>query len=470
MRTVFTLLIFALVVRVGVLVADPSEHRLINGISVSQLAELAHDNGLDPDSYGRLALNLSRSGIYGFGGEATGDDDPSLVKATAFRPPLYPWLLSWLVSGDSLSGSANAILHVVLGLIAILLVYRTGRLLGLGRLATIPALGVMLDPLLLRASQLRMTETLATTLMLLIWWSLIEWQERHQGSAGVRNDRPLAVILGIGFVAGLAVLARPTFAPWCLFLCVGLWFWQNGRKNKSKAEPTERASRSFVVPLVFAMGLLSAVGPWTARNYVQLGRPIWATTHGGYTLLLANNPSLYQHFANNGPARDWDAESFHRAWSHRGDSGANPREESYWFSDFPPTSSQQPGELEDNALAYRSAIATISRAPFECIRASVYRLGWFWALWPHETGGIQRWAIAIWYSLFFGAAMIGLGQLIMSRGGSHETGFSKWLPGLVFVLILTLIHAFFWSNMRMRAPLMPVIYLLSAIPLGRYSR
>ncbi|MEM8733513.1 MAG: hypothetical protein AAGG44_04805 [Planctomycetota bacterium] len=468
MRTALCLLSFALIVRVGVLVADRSDYRLLNGLAVSQLSLAVEDNNLDPDSYGRLALNLARSGVYGFGDEANGNLDTS-VKATAFRPPLYPWLLSWFVSGGKLNGPANAILHIGLGAIAVLLTWRVGGLLSLGKFSVLSAAAVALDPLLLRASQLRMTETLATTFMLVVWWGLLEWRERlalaSNGSKDVNPRRFSVGMFAIGLLAGLSVLARPTFAPWCFLVCVTIWFWRASREGATRLE-LPRIWPS----LCFAIGLLLVVVPWTARNYVAFGRPIWATTHGGYTLLLANNPSLYEHFANNGPGRDWDAESFHVAWSHRGDRGAEPWEEAYWFADFPSTSSPQLEEVEDNALAYEAAWATISREPTQCLRASVYRLGWFWAMWPLDSDGFERWAITLWYAVFYALGVFGAGQLLFEVRSRHETGFMSWLPGLLFIITLTGIHAVFWSNMRMRAPLMPVVYLLSMIPLSKYSR
>ena len=52
----------------------------------------------DPDSYRVLAETWAETGTFGFVDEGT--EKP---RATAFRPPLYPWLLGWFVElfGDS---------------------------------------------------------------------------------------------------------------------------------------------------------------------------------------------------------------------------------------------------------------------------------------------------------------------------------------------------------------------------------
>jgi hypothetical protein len=37
-----------------------------------------------------------------------------------------------------------------------------------------------------------------------------------------------------------------------------------------------------------------------------------------------------------------------------------------------------------------------------------------------------------------------------------------WLWGLLLMVALTAVHSVYWSNMRMRAPAMPIVYLLFA--------
>ncbi len=78
-----------------------------------------------------------------------------------------------------------------------------------------------------------------------------------------------------------------------------------------------------------ALTLTLFVGSWTWRNQRQLGKPIWATTHGGYTLLLGNNPSYYQYLNSDAPiGQAWDARSFLERWDHRLES--DPRLPEFW--------------------------------------------------------------------------------------------------------------------------------------------
>ncbi len=78
-----------------------------------------NDLAADPDSYSRLAITWAKSGTFGFEGEQG-------VTPTAFRPPLYPWLLSWCVDGASVSRVGVAMLHVLLGCATVGLTYLIG--------------------------------------------------------------------------------------------------------------------------------------------------------------------------------------------------------------------------------------------------------------------------------------------------------------------------------------------------------
>jgi hypothetical protein len=175
----------------------------------------------------------------------------------------------------------------------------------------------------------------------------------------------------------------------------------------------------------------SCVVPWTLRNYSVLGKPIWATTHGGYTLLLANNPSIYAHFQDQGGSRGWDPFAFHADWARH----------------------ELLGELEQDSLAYELAGDTIRHNPRMFLLSSLYRLGWLWALWPHVESLVVKVVIGLWYGTLMLSALLGLGIALfgLRRRGNGE-GWGAWVVPLALVISLTTIHSIFWSNMRMRAP------------------
>jgi len=381
------------------------------------------DLDADPDSYTRLAETWARTGTYGFESEAG-------VTPTAFRPPLYPWLLSWLVAGGQVSRAAVAGLHVALGCATVALTFLIGCRLQL-RWAWIAALAIAIDPLLLRQSQLVMTETLATCLGALAWWLwliALPVTNRDEQITELRSSVQWFAIVGFGVALGVSILARPTAAPWAL-LCAGFALFVGGTTWK----------RRVIDCALICLGVLVCVVPWTLRNYSALGRPIWATTHGGYTLLLANNPPLYRHFSKEGASRAWQAEDFQEALTVRVE------------LEEPPLN-----ELTQDDFMYQAASMTILRQPQLFLLSCIYRVGWLFALWPYDGSfGVTEGLIGIWYAVVFYFAYIGFMQLWRNRS------LRGWWVGLLLIFSLVAVHAIFWSNMRMRAPAMPCILLLA---------
>jgi hypothetical protein len=382
----------------------------------------AADMIADPDSYARIATTLAKSDTFGFESEDG-------ASPTAFRPLLYPWLLSWFVFDGHVSRFAVAGLHLLLGCGTVALTFLIGRKLNL-RFAWLAGLAVAIDPILLRQSQLVMTETLATFLGVFAWWLwLIVWPSVDTCDARQRTTTQWLSLIAFSLTLGLSILARPTAAPWALLcamiaLFIGCTCWKR-RVNDC---------------VLMCLGVLVCVMPWTLRNYATFGKPIWATTHGGYTLLLANNPPLYRHFAANGPSRAWEAEEFHDAWAAR------------VALEVPPLN-----EVTEDQFAYRAARDTIIRNPRVFALSCIYRVGWLWALWPHDGSiGASEVLIGGWYAVIFFLACSGLQQLWKTRI------YRAWLVGLTLVFSLTAIHSIYWSNMRMRAPAMPCVILLAA--------
>ena len=487
----------------------------------------------DPDDYGRLALNLVRELTFGYpvkvkdssASEASngtagsqrsgkssqsGADKKADAKAlpTAFRPPLYPSLLTLAVLPDLAKGTPISQarldafvvvgIHILMGLITIGLVYYIAWRLDY-RCAWIPALAVAADPILLFWSGEMMTETLIT--MLAVWaWALYLMLVRPivgevgRRVMGVRMSLRVSLLLGL--VLGLAVLTRPTMLPWAVLMIASLSFRGSDAGNRV----------SMITAALIVMSLINAA--WMLRNKQQMGKPIWTTTHGGYTLLLANNPLIYKHFKANGPDRDWDAEEFHKHWAMRRASDSDPLDPKFWTVELPPGPAKDTDidELKDDRLAQEAAIATIKGDPQTFALSCLYRAGWLWAPYPAELGkhqspvadvsqsgdseqpvsannqatkpneskpiqevilstvkqaGVKKLGIGIWYGVWFVMAFVGvlwLREALASR---------VWLMPILLVLTLTAIHMIYWSNMRMRAPMMPVVYMLACWPLLR---
>ncbi|MFO0067381.1 MAG: hypothetical protein ACK523_15610 [Pirellulaceae bacterium] len=415
----------------------------------------------DPDAYRAYAVSWARWGTFGLP-DATGAIQPS-----AYRPPLYPWLLHLL--GGSLEDGSRAqlvigSLHLLLGLATCLLMVTVA-----GRLADkclpksseayrrffvgLATLLVACDPILLNQSRLVMTETLATFLGLLGWWSWLMMLEPSPIADGNQQVQPvrggIAWAFVSGLIAGLAVLCRPTAWPTVLGMLAVLLAMGVGAKL-----PAGRA-RYRLQLVAMTSGLMMLVAPWAIRNQQQLGSPVVMTTHGGFTLYLANNSSLYDHFRAGSYSRRWDPEPFHQLWQEQREAFQR---------------AARVTEPQLDRYANQLATQTIVAQPGVFAKSCLARLGWLWAWWPQvDTAGIEsRILIGCTYATQTLLGLVGLASLIGTRNwiSPRQHWVSHWLawwPALATILALSAVHAVYWSNMRMRAPAIPAVALLASL-------
>jgi len=169
---------------------------------------------------------------------------------------------------------------------------------------------------------------------------------------------------------------------------------------------------------------------------------------------LANNPSFYDYLGRRSPGETWNADQFNSDWSVRAQSLA-------------------PGdEVAADRLAYADACQTIRSRPRMFAYACLVRLGRTWALLPHRIDSAEtargrgaRWAVAVFYAAESLLALVGLVALARGKVGRNRL-VSGWSWGLLLVVVFTAVHTVFWTNMRMRAPLIPVVAAASAAGLG----
>jgi hypothetical protein len=250
--------------------------------------ELTHDR----DAYLGIARGVA---------EGRGYSDVARLTPTAFRPPLFTLQLAGLMLIVP-TAAAVAIVNLIWGAVAVWAVWRAGGWLGLGRWSMLAALLVAVDPMLLQYSAQPMTEVTCAGLVAL----LILWIVRRDRSEFIQQ-----MIIGILF--GCLVLCRPTFWPLAGLAFVG---WGIGATLKSCRRSCDRSiPRSSLIPWRLVAGTLIVVAPWVIRNQLTMGSPILMTTHGGYTLLLANNPVFYSEVVDRGWGADWGPRSFEE-WQH----------------------------------------------------------------------------------------------------------------------------------------------------------
>jgi len=386
---------------------------------------------------------------------------------------LYPWLISLLA--DRSGNTPNfviAIAHWVLGTATTAGTYLLAtRMLrsqdtaeaakNLTGASFLAAGLVAIDPLLLQASSLVMTETLAAVLVVLVLWfwsklvDSIEF-ETPSNQLAFSGYKKYSLLIGVAF--GLAYLCRPTFILWPVIIAgylLGLSLIRRCRK-----------------PLISAIIILAVVGvfvsAWTKRNMNQFGRPIWATTHGGYTLLLGNNPSFYDYLQNpenSAPfpfANAWEADFFINRWERRFDQ--DPRDASFWDTSKTIEPSGSPensiGEIADDKLAYETAMATIKRQPNSFLTACFWRLRRLHSPFPLQSSGRPAaavFAVSAFYTVTFSLVLIGIWRL------RPVVLAPRWAASIALWVAIASVHTVYWTDMRMRAPAVPILSILAAV-------
>ncbi|HID24200.1 MAG TPA: dolichyl-phosphate-mannose-protein mannosyltransferase [Planctomycetaceae bacterium] len=387
----------------------------------------------DRDAYLAIARNLAAG--QGYVSVAGG-------PPTAYRPPLYPLVLALLLRvGRGTAGIA--FLHTVLGVGTVCLTLLLGRRLGLGAGRFLAALLVAADPLLVQYSTFPMTETVFTFLVAALLAAGMSLTETSGPAARGMVWRGALV----GLLFGLCALCRPTI--WAFGVLAVAW-WCLPRPGRSSRRRGPSAGLMGRTALVVAIAAGLTVAPWILRNYRAFGLPIVTTTHGGYTLLLGNNPVFYREVVAQPWGTVWSGESLAR-WQRSLRRELDAAE--------PPLRT----EPERDRWMYRRAWRTIVREPGWFLRSCWLRFRRLWSVAP--VGPVRDtlpmpaiWAIRSYYAFVTAGLILGLFRL-------RRIEWRRWMPLVLLIVAFTAVHLLYWSNMRMRAPLVPAIALLCALGL-----
>ena len=414
---------------------------------------LTHPEGLDRDTdgYRGYAEKLLCTGVYGeesvwykFGryiyygkrgiARETGGYTPrydDFIVPDAYRPPLFVLVLTKIARNGHVAPAAIGWLHLALGLATVWLTCVVGRKWGLGRLSLAAAALVACDPILLNQSTQIMTETLATFLAVLGLFCLTRLDEKRTfWEAGLA-----------GGCLALAALCRPVFLVWLVMAAVATLLLRTGPWRRT----ANVATFLFIAIVVLA--------PWAIRNYRVLGQPIVTTTHGGNTLLLGNNPEFYRYLREG----HWGTALSAGQRLHTPDSLFLLRLETG-------------DDVASDKEAYQLTRKHIRENPGMFAYSCVYRVRRLWGLLPFRTEAnepiahrLSRWSVACWYAV---AMMLsGIGAWTIGR----RLWRTPWLWGLLLCAAVTGVHTFYWTDMRMRAPFVPVLCLAAAVGIGRVA-
>ena len=408
---------------------------------VLAIAVFYDDCSTDPDGY----LSMSRLVADGEGivGPFTG-------QPTAFRPPLYPVLLGSLMWAGLTPVAALLSLNLICGVATVWLTWRLCHVFGLSGMWQITATTcVAVDPLLLRYTALPMTEVASACLLSL---ALVAWHSVFDHHHGVpENPKRRTRLILSGFVMGLLAMLRPIGFVVAVFLAARE-VWRSPRQHLAQ-----------VCIIAAAAGVI--VLPWIVRNYLHFDAIIPATTHGGYTLALGNNPSFYRDVIRTDAV----------AWS-----GAQLAEWQLGVQQSAAEANIDPSdEPAMDAFMYQHAQSAIHAAPATFARACLFRLQRFWSVRAVTTPAsdadnadvdgrqeqpalratmFQAAAVmtSVWYSLLWAGVALSLLHQVRSRGTAGLA--TLWLTVLSFLCI----HTFYWTDARMRTPVMPLLCILAA--------
>ena len=194
---------------------------------------------------------------------------PEIVDGPYFKAPLYPLFLNLVYGLFGAGPWPIRLVQTVIGSLSALLTFLIGlRLFGLRTGVVAGLIVAACGTLILYDGQL-LVPSLVIGLNLFSVYCLIR---------GLESARAGLFLLS-GLALGLSAIARPTVL---LFVCAVavLLLWEHRRT------PRQVSKKSLAL---FAAGVVLAIVPVTARNYVKSGEFILIGTYGGINLYIGNN-------------------------------------------------------------------------------------------------------------------------------------------------------------------------------------
>jgi 4-amino-4-deoxy-L-arabinose transferase-like glycosyltransferase len=249
---------------------------------VTRLVALSADDGYRPGNDAFEYDYYARSIAAGDGYPQSG----YLLQGgpTAVRGPGYPYMLGavYAVSGDSIL--AGRLLGVVLGALAVLLLYLIAKRVWGRRIGLLAAaLAAVFPPLVLLSRDL-VSETLFIPLELGAVLCVLNFR---------RSGGELRWALAAGGLCGVAALTRNTGFALLLPVALGVW------TLRPRLRP-----RAMLAPALAVGCAALAVAPWIARDAVEFGRFVPVTTSAGIATSGTYNEASFKDSADHGAWRD----------------------------------------------------------------------------------------------------------------------------------------------------------------------
>ncbi len=212
------------------------------------------------------------------------------AASTAQQPPLYPFILAGIfkVFGACTVASAWAavLINVIAGAVTAVFLYYVGRL-HFGEEVGILAAWLWVLPWMYRTNAFSVSLTNAFLAALGLTALFLCDAKTIKAKRGW---------LALGIYSGLLALLQPSLLP--VVVVYGVWLaWSRARSPRA---------------LIAVAGLLLALVPWTARNFVTFGRFIPFRDNFGLELWLGNRPGMQGTVDFTGDFPDHDPSNYAR--------------------------------------------------------------------------------------------------------------------------------------------------------------
>jgi 4-amino-4-deoxy-L-arabinose transferase-like glycosyltransferase len=227
-----------------------------------------------------------------------------------------------------------------------------------------------------------------------------------------------------GLLWGVAALTNPSLCVVMPFLWLWLWFqrWEAGLPSVALLA---RAA------LFFAL----AIAPWTVRNYIELGSPVFGKSNFGLEFWLGNNPTV----------KDVFSPDLHPMWN---------------YDEYRQLVLE--GEPRYNRAKAEQARAFIKAHPTRFLVLCGHRLLDMWTgIYESDLGtylkplGLSR--IFIWYTTAFSLVAF-VGFLSVARECAMDS-----LPLILCFVIFPIPYYITHSSLRYRHPIDPVLTLFCVV-------
>jgi 4-amino-4-deoxy-L-arabinose transferase-like glycosyltransferase len=369
---------------------------------------------MDSEEYDRWAMEIA--------------DGDWLGSEVFFQAPLYPYFLAVVYTLFGHSLDAVYLIQIVLSLLGIYALYRAGKKIAGEKVGLVAAALSGLYGVYLFYDVQLLKESLAVTLVCLLFWALVEAREKKGWGPWICA----------GVICGFLSLLRENMlliVPFLILLAI---------------RPRERFSTFFLRGLVFVLGVTVVLVPVAYRNWAVGGNFLPTTFQGGVNFYIGNNPQATGTYRSLSPGKQVPAYE---------------RTEPIRLAEKEMGRTLEPYEVSNFWLRKSLDWAKKNPADFLKLQAKKIRMFWSWYEWPDAVDYYYVKTTSFIYKLpliEFGSisllALIGL-WLVRRR-------LWAFFPVLLFVVMWMASTVVFFLFSRYRLPAVPGFILIGAAAIG----